>query len=60
MAKKQSKEMRLVDFPEEIDRQNHIRVYGETSYENQIAVMSHYLHNRGSEESLERKEEIIH
>lgn len=60
MAKKESKEIRLVDFPEEIDCQNHIRVYGETSYENQIAVMSHYLHNRGSEESLERKEEIIH
>lgn len=59
MAKKQAHSIKLVDFPEEIDPQNNIRVYGETSYENQIAVLSHYLHNQGSEESTERKMEII-
>ena len=59
MAKKQAKKINLIDFPEEIDRENNIRVYGETSYENQMAVLSHYLHNKGSEETKERKIEII-
>lgn len=49
----------LVNFPEEIDEKNHIKVYGETSYENQIAVLSHYLHNSSEKLSKKRKEEII-
>lgn len=49
----------LVKFPEEIDEKNHIKVYGETSYENQIAVLSHYLHNSGERLSKKRKEEIV-
>jgi len=32
-------------FPEETDEQNGIKVYGETSRENQLAVLSQYLHN---------------
>lgn len=40
-------DMKLADFPEEIDEQNRIKVYGETSWENQLAVLSHYLHNNG-------------
>ncbi|MBO4659598.1 MAG: DNA cytosine methyltransferase [Prevotella sp.] len=59
MAKKQAKKINLIDFPEEIDQENNIRVYGETSYENQIAVLSHYLHNQGSHETGQRKMEII-
>lgn len=59
MTIKEEKKMNLVNFPEEIDQQNNIKLYGETSYENQIAVLSHYLHNQGSEESVERKMEII-
>ena len=59
MKKKEKHKLNLVDFPEEIDLHNNIRVYGETSYENQIALMSHYLHNQGGEESTERKIEII-
>ena len=59
MTIKEDHKLNLVDFPEEIDYQNNIRVYGETSYENQIALMSHYLHNQGNEESTERKLEII-
>ena len=39
------KDIKLADFPEEIDEQNNIKVYGETSWENQLAVLSHYLHN---------------
>ena len=49
----------LVNFPEEIDEKNHIKVYGETSYENQIAVLSHYLHNSSEKLSKKRKEEIV-
>lgn len=49
----------LVNFPEEVDENNHIKVYGETSYENQIAVLSHYLHNSSEKQSKKRKEEII-
>ena len=49
----------LVNFPEEVDEKNHIKVYGETSYENQIAVLSHYLHSSGEKLSKKRKEEII-
>lgn len=49
----------LVNFPEEIDEKNHIKVYGETSYENQIAVLSHYLHNSGGKVPKKKKEKII-
>lgn len=35
---------RLVDFPEEVDERSGLRIYGETSYENQMAVLSHFLH----------------
>ena len=59
MTKKQMKEIKLADFPEKIDSHNNIKVYGETSYENQIAVMSHYLHNLGQETSEEERVEII-
>lgn len=33
-------DIKLADFPEEIDEQNNIKVYGETSWENQLAVLS--------------------
>lgn len=59
MAKKRLKDIKLTDFPEEIDSQNNIKVYGETSYENQMAVMSHYLHNLQEETSEEERKEIV-
>ena len=49
----------IVDFPEEIDKESGIKVYGETSYENHIAVLSHYLHNSSDKISKKQKEEII-
>ena len=49
----------LTYFPEEVDEKNGVKVYGETSYENQIAVLSHYLHNSGEKLSKKRKEEIV-
>lgn len=56
---KNTKKISLVDFPEEVDEKNHVKIYGETSYENQIAVLSHYIHNNREVESKEHKIEII-
>lgn len=55
MAKKN---ITMVDFPEEDKVVGNIgvKVYGETSYENQMAVLSHYLHN--SPKKLTKKEQI--
>lgn len=55
--KKNVEGIKLVDFPEEIDEQNNIKLYGETSWENQLAVLSHYLHNNIKSD---RKIEVIH
>lgn len=48
----------MVDFPEEITDDG-IKIYGETSYENQMAVLSHYLHNSENETSQDSKLEIF-
>ena len=48
----------LSSFPEEVTKEG-IKIYGETSFENQMAVLSQYLHNCKDEISEERKEEII-
>ena len=55
MAKKN---ITMVDFPEEDKVVGNIgvKVYGETSYENQMAVLSHYLHN--SPKKLTKKEQV--
>lgn len=47
MAKKQIVNIKLADFPEEVNEQNgmSVKTYGETSYENQMAVLSQFLHN---------------
>lgn len=51
----------LKDFPEEDTVINNIgvKVYGETSYENQMAVLSHFLHNRHDEIDNEVRLEIV-
>lgn len=49
----------IVDFPEEQDEATGVKIYGETSYENQMAVLSHFLHNNDKEISKEDKVEII-
>lgn len=48
----------MVDFPEEEKVVGNIgvKVYGETSYENQMAVLSHYLHN--GQKKLTKKEQV--
>lgn len=58
-SKSKANPLCLVNFPEEVDEKNHIKVYGETSYENQMAVLSQYLHNSGEKLSKKRKEEIV-
>lgn len=52
--------IKLADFPEEVDEQKGIKVYGETSWENQLAVLTHYLHNNGYMVSEKNKQEIIY
>ena len=49
---------KLKDFPEEITEDG-LKIYGETSYENQMAVLSHFLHNHPKRLNKEQKEEII-
>jgi len=48
---------KLVDFPEEVDERSGVRIYGETSYENQMAVFSHFLH--GGNHDVKEKAEIV-
>ena len=56
--KKENIKTKLADFPEEITEDG-LKIYGETSYENQMAVLSHFLHNQPKRLNKERKEEII-
>lgn len=37
--------LHLENFPETIDRENNIRIYGQISRENQLALLTHYIHN---------------
>ena len=52
------KSLKIESFPEEITEDG-LKIYGETSSENQIAVLSHYLHNHGAKVTKKRREEII-
>ena len=62
MAKKAKDDLKLQAFPEEITEDG-LKIYGETSYENQIATLSHYLHNTDFEgshiEVQERRNELM-
>ena len=53
---------KLSAFPEEVE-ENGLKIYGETSYENQIAALSHYLHTTDFEgtqiEVQERRNELM-
>ena len=43
MGKKKIENVKLTTFPEEVDEECGLKVYGELSYETQMAVLSHYL-----------------
>jgi len=60
MASK-NKKISLIDFPKEERIEKNIRMtfYDETSYENQMAVLSHFLHNHHKEILKEEKQEIV-
>ena len=62
MKKVNHDNLKIQAFPEEITEDG-IRVYGETSYENQIAVLSQFLHNGGVEgndiEAKGKREDIV-
>lgn len=51
----------LIDFPEEEKIVNDfgVKFYGETSYENQMAVLSHFLHNKHKRLTQKEQKEII-
>lgn len=53
-----NKKIKLVNFPEEFTTEG-VRIYGETSYENQMALLSHFLHNQQKEMDLSQREEVI-
>ena len=57
-----NKKLGIVEFPEEITEDG-VKIYGETSYENQMAVLSQYLHNAeiksSAIEEKGRRQEII-
>ncbi|MBQ8064657.1 MAG: DNA cytosine methyltransferase [Prevotella sp.] len=50
--------LQLKDFPEEVTADG-LKIYDETSYENHMAVLSHYLHNHHNDLSEKEKEELI-
>ena len=54
-----AKKTSLVDFPEKVDEERGVKLYGETSYENQMAVLRHFLHNHREEIGREEQSEII-
>lgn len=59
MAKKeQITEIKLADLPEEVTDEG-VKLYGETSYETQMALLSHYLHDRDGRLSEEQREKIL-
>lgn len=51
--------MKLRDFPEEIDQDNGVKIYGETSWENQLALISHFLHDRNSKYANPRQKREV-
>ena len=53
-----NKKIKLVNFSEEVTTEG-VRIYGETSYENQMALLSHFLHNQQKEMDLSQREEVI-
>lgn len=54
-----AKSISLADFPEEVDQKIGIKISDETSYENQLAILSHFLHNHKDALDKEEQSEII-
>lgn len=56
---KESYKKHLIDFPSEIDEEFKARLYDQSSLENQMAVLSHYLHNKDAEMTDEDKLQLL-
>lgn len=52
-------EIKLSDIPEEMNESEGIRIYGETSWETHLAILSHYLHNKGDKDSEYKRYVIL-
>lgn len=56
---KEGIEITIEAFPEEIDQGNNLKIYGEESYRNHIAELSHFLHSLNyKEDKVTTKEQI--
>ena len=56
-----TKDIKLSELPEEVTKDG-VKIYGPTSYETQVAILSHYLHNlKGKKDvaSGEKRDEIL-
>ncbi len=56
-----NKEIKLSELPEEVTEEG-IKVFGPTSYETQVAILSHYLHTLGGKHDIasgEKRDEIL-
>ena len=61
MKRNVSTNMNLKSLPEEITEEG-IKIYGETSYETQVAILSHHLHSLDGKHDIgsgEKRDEII-
>ena len=54
-----AKSVSLANFPEEADQKIGVKISDETSYENQLAILSHFLHNHKDALDKEEQSEII-
>lgn len=54
-----AKSVSLANFPEEADQKIAVKISDETSYENQLAILSHFLHNHKDALDKEEQSEII-
>ena len=56
-----TKDIKLSELPEEVTESG-VKIYGTTSYETQIAILSHYLHNLKDKHDIrssEKRDEIL-
>ena len=57
--KKEIDKVKLSAFPEEVDEASGTKVYGEMSYETQMAVLSHHLHTKRKKMTREEREKFF-
>lgn len=61
MKRMKREEVKLSELPEEVTKEG-LKVYGTTSYETQVAVLSHYLHTLDGKHDIasgEKRYEIL-